>query len=89
MTLAIEELSRAVDQLERTTSGHASRSDLASELTLMRGDRHKLAIALDEATAKARTLDAARLTAMEKIERATGLVKSVLEKSAPEREPRG
>ena len=82
LAAAVGALARAVDQLEQHVGRHSSSSDFASELALMRSDRQKLAEALDEAAARARTLDAARITATEKIDRAIVAVRSVMAKDS-------
>jgi hypothetical protein len=81
---ALDELSRAIDRMERASVRQASKADLTTEMALIRADRQKLAEALDEALARAKGLDAARLTAQEKIDKALGAVKDVLN-----REPMG
>jgi Domain of unknown function (DUF4164) len=82
LTAAIDELSRAIDAVERAALRQASKADLVSELALMRIDRNKLAEALDDAMSRVKTLDAARVTAGEKVDGAIGTLRSLLAKEA-------
>jgi hypothetical protein len=81
---ALDELARAIDRMERVSVRQASKADLTTEMSLIRADRQKLAEALDEALSRAKGLDAARLTAQDKIDKALAAVKDVLN-----REPAG
>jgi hypothetical protein len=79
---AIDELARAIDGVERAALRQSSKADLVSELALMRIDRNKLAEALDDALARIKTLEAARITAGEKLDGAIAALKAVLAKEA-------
>jgi Domain of unknown function (DUF4164) len=79
---AIEELSRAIDGVERAVLRQASRADLVTELALMRIDRNKLAEALDDALSRVKTLEAARITSGEKMDGAIAALRGLLAKEA-------
>ncbi len=79
---AIDELARAIDGVERAAMRQSSKGDLVSELALMRIDRNKLAEALDDALSRIKTLEAARITASEKVDGAMAALKAVLAREA-------
>jgi hypothetical protein len=83
---AIDDLSRAIDGVERAALRQASKADLVTELALMRIDRNRLAEALDDALARIRTLDAARLTSGEKIDSAITALRGLLAKETAAQE---
>jgi hypothetical protein len=80
LTSAIEELARAVESVERASLRQTSRADLVSELGLMRADRNKLAEALDDALARVKALDAARIKTGEKVDGAIESLRTLLSK---------
>jgi Domain of unknown function (DUF4164) len=82
LPLAIEELSRAIDGVEKAVLRQTSRADLVTELALMRIDRNKLAEALDDALSRVKTLDAARITSTQKLDGAIGSLRALLTKEA-------
>ncbi len=86
LTSAIEELSRAVEGIERAALRQASKGDLVTELALIRIDRNKLAEALDDALSRVKALDASRIQAGEKIEHAVASLRAMLAKDAQIRE---
>jgi hypothetical protein len=82
LAAALAELTVAIDSVERAVLRQATKADLVSELALMRVDRNKLAESLDEALMRTKALDAARITAAEKVETAMASLRSLLAKEA-------
>jgi hypothetical protein len=80
LTSVIEDLNRAIDGIEHAVLRQATKSDLVSELAVMRIDRNKLAEALDDALVRVRTLDAARMTATQKIDGSMTVLRALLAK---------
>jgi DNA-binding transcriptional regulator YhcF (GntR family) len=80
---ALQRLEQAIGALEAAAGRHSrlgrQADDLATELQLMRADRQKLAGLLDEATARSRTLDQTRRQIGERVDRAIGAIRSVVE----------
>jgi predicted amino acid-binding ACT domain protein len=80
LAAALAELTVAIDGVERAVLRQATKADLVSELALMRADRNKLAEALDEALMRTKALDAARVTAADKVEAAMTSLRGLLAK---------
>jgi Domain of unknown function (DUF4164) len=78
LAAAVEDLSRAIEALEKASLRNASRADLSAELAVMRLDRNKLAEALDAALARVKALEAARVTSGEKLDSAITAIRGVL-----------
>lgn len=80
---ALRRLEQAIDSLEAATHRQTQRvgkvDDLTTELRLMRADRQKLAGLLDEAVARGRALDQARRQVSERVDRAIGAIRAVVE----------
>jgi predicted nucleic acid-binding Zn-ribbon protein len=83
---ALGRLAGAMDDLEAAVHRQAQRgrrvTDLAQELALMRADRQKLAERLDEMTARAQAQEQASRQVSERVERAIGAIRSVVEAPA-------
>jgi hypothetical protein len=83
---ALGRLTAALEDIEAAAHRQAQRGrkvvDLTEELALMRADRQKLAGLLDEATARGQALDLARRQVAERVERAIGAIRSVVEAPA-------
>jgi hypothetical protein len=83
---ALQRLEQAIGALE-AAAGKQNRlsrqvTDLTTELQLMRADRQRLADLLDESTARGLALDHARRQIGERVDRAIGAIRSVVEAPA-------
>jgi hypothetical protein len=80
---ATQRLAQALEALETATERRceADRSDgaLATQLHVLGGDRARLASQLDEATARARALEAANREVAQRIDQAIETIRGVLE----------
>jgi ABC-type transporter Mla subunit MlaD len=80
---ATRRLAQALEALETATERRreADRADgaLAKQLHVLGGDRARLASELDEATARARTLEAANREVAQRIDQAIETIRGVLE----------
>jgi hypothetical protein len=79
---ALKRLSAALDQLEaaqsRREKADLMRSDLAEELVIMQDDRSRLAVELDLALARAKSLEMANREAAERLAAASAVIRAVL-----------
>jgi len=79
---ALKRLSAALDQIEaaaeRRALADAGRIDMETELAVMQDDRARLAVELDGAAARARTLDHAAAEVAKRLERANATIRDVL-----------
>ena len=79
---ALKRLSAALDQLEAAQSRREKadlvRSDLTEELAIMQDDRSRLAVELDLALARAKSLETANREAAERLGSASAVIRAVL-----------
>lgn len=79
---ALKRLAAALDQLEaaaaRRAEADAARADLEEELAIMQDDRSRLAVELDGAIARTKSLQNANAEVSRRIERASATLRSVL-----------
>jgi chromosome segregation ATPase len=84
---ALKQLAAALDQLEaaaaRRAEADAARADLEEELAIMQDDRSRLAVELDGATARAKSLQIANAEVARRLERASATIRSILSTVAP------
>lgn len=82
LLVALDRLNGAVGALEAAQARRGSRDerlrDLETELALMRQDRERLAVDLDQALARAQSLDAARNDVSARLDNAIGTLRSLL-----------
>ncbi len=85
---ALGRLGSAIDQLEaaaaRRQQGDAARANLEEELAVMQDDRARLAMELDSALARGRSLAAATGEVARRLERIEGGVKAMIETAVPD-----
>ena len=78
----LRRLAAALDQLETAAEGRgrlaAARSDVEDELAVMQDDRARLAVELDGALARAKTLASANAEVSRRLERASEAIRAVL-----------
>jgi uncharacterized protein YlxW (UPF0749 family) len=79
---ALKRLAAALDQLEaaaaRRAEADAVRADLEEELAIMQDDRSRLAVELDGAVARAKSLQTANAEVSRRLERASATLQSLL-----------
>jgi chromosome segregation ATPase len=79
---ALKRLAAALDQLEaaaaRRAEADAIRADLEEELAIMRDDRSRLAVELDGALARSKSLQVANAEVSRRLERASATLQSIL-----------
>lgn len=80
---ALRRLASALDLLEaavaRRAAAEAARADLAEELAVMQDDRARLALDLDAATARAKTLEAASQQVSRRLDKAGQSIRALIE----------
>lgn len=85
---ALRRLASAIDQIEAAAERRAIadrvRADLEEELAVMQDDRARLAVELDGALARARTLTQATEEVSRRLDRAADTVAGVLDAGLPE-----
>jgi hypothetical protein len=88
---ALRRLSAVLDHLEaaaeRRATADAARGDLNEEFAIMQDDRSRLAVELDGALARARTLETAHHEALRRLDRADAAIRSVLGEAEAEPPP--
>ncbi|RFB78366.1 DUF4164 domain-containing protein [Methylovirgula sp. 4M-Z18] len=79
---ALKRLSAALDQLEvaaeRRARDDANRADLSEELAIMQDDRSRLAVELDAALARTKSLESANQGVSDRLEKASATIRAVL-----------
>ncbi len=79
---ALQRLASALDQLEaaaeRRARADAARGDLEEELAIMQDDRSRLAVDLDGALARNRSLSHANAEVQRRLERVSATIRSIL-----------
>ncbi len=81
--LALDQIEAAV---ERAGEFSEQRANLQEELAIMQDDRTQLAVQLDGALARARTLELANAEVAQRLERIGGAIAHVLDQDAPDAE---
>lgn len=89
LELAFKSLFAALDQLEaaceRRLKADAERSDLEEELAVLQDDRTRLALELDDARARSRSLELANGEVARRLAKTSSAIRAILAK--PPREP--
>ncbi len=84
---SLKRLAAAVDQLERAAERRMrhdeARADAEEEYALMQDDRSRLAVELDAALDRSRTLEAANAEADERLARAAQAIGAIIERVDP------
>lgn len=84
---AFRRLAAALDLLEaavaRRAAMEAARADLTEELAVMQDDRARLALDLDAATARMKTLEAASQQVSRRLEKAGQTIRALIEEAGP------
>ncbi len=84
---SLERLSAAVDSLERAAERRMrqddARANAEEEFALMQDDRSRLAVELDAALDRSRTLEAANLNAGERLAEAARTIGRIIERMDP------
>jgi hypothetical protein len=84
---ALKRLAAALDQLEaaaaRRADADAGAADLEEELAIMQDDRSRLAVELDGALARAKSLQIANVEVAHRLERASATVRAILAAADP------
>ena len=84
---ALKRLNAALDQLEaaaaRRADADAARADLEEELVIMQDDRSRLAVELDGAVARAKSLQIASAEVARRLERVGATIRSILSAAPP------
>ncbi len=85
---ALKRLNAALDQLDaaatRRAQADAGRDNLHEELTVMQDDRARLAVELDAALARTRTLSLANDEVRQRLEKTAALLRGLLPDAADE-----
>jgi chromosome segregation ATPase len=86
---AIKRLVAAIDQLEaaseRRMQAEAQRADLEEELAVMQDDRSRLAVELDGAVARSKSLESANNEVSRRLQKASATIRTVLSTTFAER----
>jgi hypothetical protein len=87
---SLERLSAAVDSLERAAERRMrqddARANAEEEFALMQDDRSRLAVELDAALDRSRTLEAANVNAGERLAEAARTIGRIIERMDPARD---